>query len=56
MYNKKVRNLYSLEITKIIKSKGMNWTEHVAHMGRSGVHRRILWENLMERGHYGVKY
>jgi hypothetical protein len=36
---------------RVIKSRRMRWTGHVARMGRGGVYTGFGWENLMEKEH-----
>jgi hypothetical protein len=36
-------------IFRIIKSRGIRWAEHVARMGRRGMHIGNSWENQKER-------
>jgi hypothetical protein len=39
MHNEELHNLYSSRrITRMIQSRRMRWTGHVARMGRSGMH------------------
>jgi hypothetical protein len=46
MHNEELHNLYSSpNIIRIIKSKCMGWTGHVAHMGKSGMHIGFWWES-----------
>jgi hypothetical protein len=39
LHNEELRNLYSSQnIIKIIKLRRMRWADHVARMGRRGMH------------------
>jgi hypothetical protein len=39
LHNEELHNLYSSpNIFRMIKSRRMRWTEHVARMGRKGMH------------------
>jgi hypothetical protein len=50
LHNEELRNLYSSpDIIKIIKSRRMRWTGHVARMGRRGMHLEYWWEIQKER-------
>ena len=53
VYNEELRVLYSLpNIVRVVKSRRMRWTGHVARMGEGrGVHR-VLVGNLRDRGHW----
>ena len=44
LHNEELNDLYSSpNITRVIKSRRMNWTEHVARMGEGrGVHRVLV--------------
>jgi hypothetical protein len=45
-YNEELYNLYgSPNIIRIIKSRRMRWTEHIARMGIRGMHIGLWWEN-----------
>jgi hypothetical protein len=49
LHNEELHNLYSSpSIIRMIKSRRMRWTEHVARMGRSGMHVGFWWENQKE--------
>ena len=54
LHTEELNDLYcSRNIFRVIKSRRMRWTEHVARMGkRRGVYR-ILVGNLKERAHLG---
>jgi hypothetical protein len=46
LYNEELHNLYSSpSIITVIKSRRMRWAEHVARMGRSGIHRGFWRES-----------
>jgi hypothetical protein len=52
LHNEELRNLYSLpSIIRIIKSRRIRWTGHVARMGEGGRGTRIdyWWESQRER-------
>jgi hypothetical protein len=45
LHNEELHNLYSSpSIIRMIKSRGVRWADHVAQMGRRGMHRGYLWE------------
>jgi hypothetical protein len=49
LHNKELHDLYSSpSIIRIIKSRKMRWSGHVARMGRRGM---CWWESQKERGH-----
>jgi hypothetical protein len=50
LHNEELHNLYSLPI-RMIKSKRMRWTGHVAQMGQRGMNTGYLWESQKERDH-----
>jgi hypothetical protein len=52
LHNEELHNLYcSPSIIRIIKSRRMTWVEHVARMGRRGVHIAFWGESQKERDH-----
>jgi hypothetical protein len=51
--HKKELNVYSSAcIIRIIKSRWMRWTGHVARMGRRGMHVGYWWESQKKRDHW----
>jgi hypothetical protein len=52
LHNKELSDLYSSpNIIRIIKSRRMRWTGHVARMGRTGTLIDYWWESQRERDH-----
>jgi hypothetical protein len=52
LHNEELHNLYcSPSMIKIIKSRRVRWTGHVARMGRRGMHVEFCWESRKERDH-----
>jgi hypothetical protein len=50
LLNEKFHNLYSSpSIIRMVKSRRMRWTGHVARMGRRGMHIEYWWE-FQKRG------
>jgi hypothetical protein len=44
-YNEECHNLYaSLDVIRVIKSKGVRWAGHVAHMGDEKCIQNFGWE------------
>jgi hypothetical protein len=53
MHNEELHNLYSSPvIIRMMKSRRMRWTGHVALMGRRRMHIGHLWESQNERDHW----
>jgi hypothetical protein len=46
LHNEELNDLYSLlNIVRVVKSRRMRWTGHVARMGEDrGVHRVLMWK------------
>jgi hypothetical protein len=54
LHNEELNDLNSLpNIVRVIKSRRMRLTGHVARMGRRGVCTGCWWGNLRKRGHWG---
>jgi hypothetical protein len=52
LHDKELRDLYSSpSIIRIVKSRRMRWTGHVARMGRRGTRIDHWWESQRERDH-----
>jgi hypothetical protein len=52
LHNEELHSLYSSpNIIIMIKSRRLRWTEHVAQMGRRGMHIGYSWESQKERDH-----
>jgi hypothetical protein len=52
LHNEELHNLYSSpNIIRMINSRKMRWTGHVAQIGRRGMHIGYLWESQKERDH-----
>jgi hypothetical protein len=50
LHNEKLHNLYSSpSIIRMIKSRKMRWTGHVARMGERGMHVGLWGENQKQR-------
>jgi hypothetical protein len=53
LHKETLRNLYSLPSKiRMIKSRKIRGTGHVARMGRSGMHIGYWWESQKERNYY----
>jgi hypothetical protein len=48
LHNEWLSDLYSPNIVRVIKSRGMRWAGNVARMGRVEVYRRFCWANLRQ--------
>ena len=54
MHNEELNDLYSsLNIVRVIKSRRMRWTGHVARMGEDRECIGFCWGNRRERVHWG---
>jgi hypothetical protein len=54
LHNEELNELYSLpNIVRVVKSRRMRWTRHVARMGEERGCTGCWWGNLRERGHWG---
>jgi hypothetical protein len=52
LHNEELHDLYSSpSIIRMIKSRRMRCTGHVAQMGRRGTHRAYWWESQKESDH-----
>jgi PAS domain-containing protein len=52
LHNEELHDLYSSpSIISIIKARRMRWVEHLARMGRRGMHLGCWRENQKESGH-----
>ena len=50
LHNEELNDLYCLNnIFRVIKSRRMRWTGHVARIGRGEAYSRFWWGNLRER-------
>jgi hypothetical protein len=57
LHNEELHNLYSLSsIIRMLKSRRMRWTGHVARMRESKMHIRYWWESQKERDYYEDQY
>jgi hypothetical protein len=54
LHNEELNDLYSSSnIIRVIKSRRMRWTGHVACMGEREMHTEFWWGNLREGDHLG---
>jgi hypothetical protein len=52
LHNEELNDLYSSpNIIRIMKSRRMRWTGHVAHVGEREVHTGFWWGDLREGDH-----
>ena len=52
LQNEELNDLYCTpSIVRVIKSRLMSWTGHVARMGRGEAYTGLWWGNLRERDH-----
>jgi hypothetical protein len=52
LHNEKLHNFYYLQnIIRMMKSMRMRWAEHVARMGKRGMHTGYWWESQKGRDH-----
>jgi hypothetical protein len=52
LHNEELHNLYSSSSTvRMIKSRRMRWTGHVARIGRRGMHIGYWWESQKDGDH-----
>jgi len=52
LHNKELNDLYcSTNIVRVIKSRRMGWTGHVARMGRGELHTWFWWGNFRKLDH-----
>jgi hypothetical protein len=42
LHNEELKDLYSLPIVRVVKSRRLRWAGHVAHMGEDRGERRVL--------------
>jgi hypothetical protein len=50
LHNEELHSLYSSpSIIRMIKSRGMRWSGHVARMGRRGMHIGYWWGSQKEK-------
>jgi hypothetical protein len=53
VHDEELRNLYpSPNTIRMVKSRIMRWSEHVARIGRSRMHIEYRWEGQKERDHW----
>jgi hypothetical protein len=57
LHNEELHNLcFSPSIIRIIKSRRMRWAEHIARIGRRGLHIGFWWESQKEGDPVGLNW
>ena len=52
LHSEELNDLYSSSnIVRVIKSRRMRWTEHIAHIGKGEAYKGFWWGNLKEKDH-----
>jgi hypothetical protein len=52
LHNEELHNMYSSpSIIRMIQSRRLRWTGHIARKGRRRIHRGYWWENQKVRDH-----